>query len=420
MADAITHDLTHYLVGGAVRDAQLGRRTTDRDWVVVGSTPADLLARGFRPVGQDFPVFIHPHTGEEYALARTERKTAPGYTGFQFHAAPDVSLEDDLTRRDLTINAIAQTTDGTLIDPHHGVRDLEQRWLRHVSPAFVEDPLRVLRTARFAAQLAPFGFRLAPETRQLMAQISQSGELAALSAERVWQETQRALAAPCPRRYFQILREIGGLKTWFPELDALFGVPQPPQYHPEIDTGDHCLRVLDQIAALTPAPIARFAALVHDLGKGTTPPEMWPSHRGHEKRGAKLVHELCDRLKIPNDYRRLGTKTAEFHTHVHRAAELRSTTLLQTLEKLDAFRRPADLDHLLFACEADARGRPGFENRAYPQPERFRQALAAAQAVKPAMLDLTGLSGPVIGQRIRAARLSAIRAQHATQQNCES
>lgn len=402
-------DSQHYLVGGAVRDALLGRRVTDRDWVVVGSTPAQMLAAGFRAVGQDFPVFIHPKTGEEYALARTERKTAPGYTGFQFHAAPDVTLEDDLIRRDLTINAIAQTPNGQLIDPHHGQADLQHRWLRHVSPAFIEDPLRVLRTARFAAQLAPFGFRLAPETRQLMAQISQSTELTTLSAERVWQETQRALAAPCPRRYFQILREIGALKTLFPELDALFSVPQPPQYHPEIDTGDHCLRVLDQIAALSTSPIARFAALVHDLGKGTTPPAEWPSHRGHEKRGATLVHELCDRLKAPNDYRRLGAKTAEFHTHVHRVAELRPTTVLQTLEKLDALRRPADFEHFLLACEADARGRPGFENRAYPQPHYFRQALVAAQAVKPASLDLAGLSGPVIAQRIRAARLSAIR-----------
>jgi tRNA nucleotidyltransferase (CCA-adding enzyme) len=346
-----------YLVGGAVRDELLGLPARERDWVVVGARPEELQERGFKPVGKDFPVFLHPQSGEEYALARTERKTGPGYRGFQTLFSPDVTLEQDLERRDLTINAIAKDPDGGgLIDPFGGQRDLGERVLRHVSGAFVEDPVRVLRVARFAARFAPLGFKVAPETVDLMREIAARGELDALVSERVWQETQRALEMPAPARFFEVLRDANALPLIFPELHALFGVPQPEQWHPEIDTGVHTLMVLEQAAKLSGDPVVRFAALTHDLGKGTTPPSEWPRHIAHEQRGVALVEALCDRLKIPNAYRELAVLVSRYHLDAHRVTELRDNTLLELLERLDAFRRPARFEQWVLACEADARG----------------------------------------------------------------
>lgn len=400
-----------FLVGGAVRDRLLGLPVLERDWVVVGARPQDLIDRGFRPVGRDFPVFLHPQTGEEYALARTERKTGPGYHGFAVHASPEVTLEEDLARRDLTINAIAEDPEtGQLIDPWGGRSDLAARRLRHVSPAFVEDPLRVLRVARFAARFAGLGFEIAPGTLDLMRTIVDRDELAALPAERIWQETQRALALPMPRMFFETLRECGALRRVFPEIDALFGVPQPATWHPEIDTGVHTMMVVDQAAALSDDPRVRFAALVHDLGKGTTPPEQWPRHAGHEARGVKLLDRLCARLKIPNDYRELARLVARHHGVVHRAAEIRTTTLLDLLEHVDAFRRPERFVQFLKACEADMRGRTGFEQRPYPQADILARARAAAAAVRLPPEKTERLEGPQVAERYRQARLAAIAA----------
>ncbi len=397
-----------YLVGGAVRDELLGRPVEERDWVVVGATPNDLLARGFRPVGKDFPVFLHPETHEEYALARTERKTAPGYHGFSFHAAPDVTLEDDLMRRDLTINAMARDARGQLIDPCHGIRDLEARWLRHVSPAFAEDPVRIPRLARFSARYAPLGFRVAPETLDLMRTMVASGEVDHLTPERVWAETVRALGEPCPGRFIELLRECGALTRIFPELDRLFGVPQPPSHHPEIDTGVHTLMALAQAARLGADTVTRFAALVHDLGKGATSPAEWPRHLGHEQRGVDLVRVLCQRLRIPNMYRDLGILTARFHTHGHRALELRPKTLLNTLQGLDALRKPQRFEQFLIACEADARGRLGLENRDYPQVDLMRRIHQAAASVRARPLLEQGLSGLALAEALQRDRLAAI------------
>ncbi len=397
-----------YLVGGAVRDELLGRPVEERDWVVVGATPNDLLARGFRPVGKDFPVFLHPETHEEYALARTERKTAPGYHGFSFHAAPDVTLEDDLMRRDLTINAMARDARGQLIDPCHGIRDLEARWLRHVSPAFAEDPVRIPRLARFSARYAPLGFRVAPETLELMRTMVTSGEVDHLTPERVWAETVRALGEPCPGRFIELLRECGALTRIFPELDRLFGVPQPPSHHPEIDTGVHTLMALAQAARLGADTVTRFAALVHDLGKGATSPAEWPRHLGHEQRGVDLVRVLCQRLRIPNMYRDLGILTARFHTHGHRALELRPKTLLNTLQGLDALRKPQRFEQFLIACEADARGRLGLENRDYPQVDLLRRIHQAAASVRARPLLEQGLSGLALAEALQRDRLAAI------------
>ena len=357
-----------YLVGGAVRDKLLGLEVKDRDYVVVGATPEDMVAQGFRPVGADFPVFLHPETKEEYALARTERKTGRGYKGFTVYAAPDVTLEDDLRRRDLTINAMAEAPDGALIDPFGGAEDLRNGVLRHVSDAFSEDPVRILRVARFAARFADMGagdsepcFKVADATNALMQRMVADGEVDALVAERVWAELERALATVRPSIFFQVLRACGALDRLFPEIAALFGVPQPPKHHPEIDTGVHVMLVIDQAARLSPDTRVRFAALMHDLGKGTTPPADWPRHIGHEAAGTKLVTEFCRRLRVPNDYRDLGLLVARYHTHCHRAAELKPTTLLDTLEALDAFRRPERVEMFVLACEADARGRTGFE-----------------------------------------------------------
>ena len=401
-----------YLVGGAVRDELLGLPARERDWVVVGARPEDLLARGFKPVGKDFPVFLHPQTGEEYALARTERKTGPGYRGFETLFAPDVTLEQDLERRDLTINAIAKDPDsGALIDPFGGQRDLRERTLRHVSAAFVEDPVRVLRVARFAARFASLGFRVAPETLDLMREIAARGELDALVSERVWQETQRALEMPAPARFFEVLRDANALPAIFPELHALFGVPQPERWHPEIDTGVHTLMVLEQAAKLSDDPVVRFAALTHDLGKGTTPPSEWPRHIAHEQRGVALVEGLCDRLRIPNAYRELAVLVSRYHLDAHRVTELRDGTLLELLERLDAFRRPARFEQWVLACEADARGRKGLENRDYPQADHLRRARDAAANVTLDPAERDGLEGPQIAEKLRKARLAALASE---------
>jgi tRNA nucleotidyltransferase (CCA-adding enzyme) len=400
-----------YLVGGAVRDELLGLPVRERDWVVVGARAEELQAQGFKPVGKDFPVFLHPRNGEEYALARTERKTGPGYRGFETLFSPDVTLEQDLERRDLTINAIAKDPDGGLIDPFGGQRDLRERVLRHVSAAFVEDPVRVLRLARFAARFAPLGFKVAPETLELMREIAARGELDALVSERVWQETQRALEMPAPARFFEVLRDANALPIIFPELHALFGVPQPEQWHPEIDTGVHTLMVLEQAAKLSDDPVVRFAALTHDLGKGTTPPSEWPRHIAHEQRGVALVEALCDRLKIPNAYRELAVLVSRYHLDAHRVTELRDNTLLELLERLDAFRRPARFEHWVLACEADARGRKGLENREYPQADHLRRARDTVAKVTLDPAERDGLDGPKIAEKLRQARLAALTLQ---------
>ena len=401
-----------YLVGGAVRDELLGLPVRERDWVVVGARPEELQARGFKPVGKDFPVFLHPRSGEEYALARTERKTGPGYRGFETLFSPDVTLEQDLERRDLTINAIAKDPDGGgLIDPFGGQRDLHGRVLRHVSGAFVEDPVRVLRVARFAARFAPLGFKVAPETLDLMREIAARGELDALVSERVWQETQRALAMPAPARFFEVLRDANALPSVFPELHALFGVPQPEQWHPEIDSGVHTLMALEQAAKLSDDPVVRFAALTHDLGKGTTPPSEWPRHIAHEQRGVTLVEAMCDRLKIPNAYRELAVLVSRYHLDAHRVTELRDTTLLELLERLDAFRRPARFEQWVLACEADARGRKGLENREYAQADHLRRARDAVAKVTLDPAERDGLDGPKIAEKLRKARLAALTSQ---------
>ena len=403
-----------YQVGGAVRDKLLGLAVNDHDWVVVGAKPDEMLQQGYRQVGKDFPVFLHPQTHEEYALARTERKTGPGYTGFDFHAAPDVSLEEDLVRRDLTINAIAMAEDGEIIDPFNGQQDLEQKILRHVSPAFCEDPVRILRIARFYARFAPLGFSIADETMTLIRQMIDNGEVDALVPERIWQESQRALTEQQPRAFFEALRECGALARIFPEIDALFGVPQTEIHHPEIDTGTHCLMVLDQACRLSPEPRIRFAALLHDLGKATTPEDEWPRHIGHEARSLPLVKQLCQRLRVPNDFRDLALLAAQYHTHCHRAAELRPKTLLNTLQALDAFRRPERFEEFLLTCIADSRGRLGFENKDYPQAELFRCARLAALSVDAATLVQDGLKGKQLAdklQKLRCEAISAIKSQ---------
>jgi tRNA nucleotidyltransferase (CCA-adding enzyme) len=399
-----------YLVGGAVRDALLGLPVKERDWVVVGGRREELLRLHYREVGRDFPVFLHPETHEEYALARLERKIAPGYRGFTVEFGPDVTLEEDLARRDLTINAIAQAADGTLIDPHGGQRDLRARILRHVTHAFSEDPVRILRVARFAARFAALGFTVAPETLALMQGMVERHEADALVAERVWQETERTLREPKASTFFEVLRACGALKVIYPEIDALFGVPQPAEWHPEIDTGVHTLMVLDQAAALSTDPRVRFAALVHDLGKGTTPRSAWPGHRGHEERSVALIETLSARLKVPADYRELALIVARYHGNVHRAFELRPKTLLEFMERADAFRRSERFAQALLACEADARGRTGLEARPYPQREYVLAARDAAAAIKPSADDLAAHPGPKIAALIHERRVHAIAA----------
>jgi tRNA nucleotidyltransferase (CCA-adding enzyme) len=399
-----------YLVGGAVRDRLLGREVKERDWVVVGATPAELERAGFLPVGRDFPVFLHPKTKEEHALARLERKVAPGYRGFTTEFSPGVTLEDDLRRRDLTINAMAEDAAGRVIDPYGGLRDLEARLLRHVSDAFAEDPVRILRVARFAARYAALGFRVADETLTLMREMVAAGEADALVAERVWAETEKALGEPAPDVFVRVLRDCGALRVIYPELDALFGVPQPERWHPEVDTGVHQLLALREAVKLGGGVDVRFAVLMHDLGKAQTPAEILPSHHGHEETGVALVEQLCARLRVPNHLRELAVITSRYHSHVHRAFELRAATVLKTLEACDAMRRPERFADMLLACEADARGRKDLEDRAYPQREFFARAREAAAAVSLSAEDRAGKTGEQIGELLRKRRTAAIEA----------
>ncbi|WP_196061536.1 MULTISPECIES: multifunctional CCA addition/repair protein [unclassified Serratia (in: enterobacteria)] len=397
-----------YLVGGAVRDALLNLPVVDHDWVVVGATPADLLALGYQQVGKDFPVFLNPQTHEEYALARTERKSGQGYTGFTCYAAPDVTLEEDLLRRDLTINAMARGDDGVLVDPYNGKADLNARLLRHVSDAFGEDPLRVLRVARFAARFASLGFTVAPETSALMQQMAESGELASLTAERVWKETEKALQSQSPQVYFQVLRDCGALKVLFPEIDALFGVPAPEKWHPEIDTGVHTLMTLAIAAQLSPEVDIRFSALCHDLGKGITPQELWPHHYGHGPAGVRLVEKLCQRLRVPNPVRELAKLVAEYHDLIHTVNKLRPETLLKLFDAIDVWRKPQRLEQMILTSEADARGRTGFENNPYPQGDYLRQAYQVANAVSVKEVVESGLQGLAIRDEVKRRRQQAL------------
>lgn len=399
-----------YLVGGAVRDALLGRPIGERDWVVVGATPEALTALGFRPVGRDFPVFLHPETHEEYALARTERKIGAGYRGFVTEFSPTVTLAQDLLRRDLTVNAIAQAEDGRLIDPFGGRADLEGRVLRHVSDAFVEDPVRILRVARFLARFAPLGFTVAEETLALMRTMVQSGEVDALVPERVWKELERALGEPAPRAAIEILRVCGALKVLLPEVDALFGVPQRAEWHPEIDTGEHVLLTLDVATARKADTPIKFALLMHDLGKALTPAETWPRHHDHESLGLAAIETVCARWRVPQEFRELALLACRWHTHVHRGNELRPGTLLEFFEKADAFRRSARFASLLEVCECDARGRLGFADRPYPQRVRIEAALAAARRVSLSEAERAGASGEKIKELLRQKRLAAITA----------
>ncbi len=401
--------MKHYLVGGAVRDEMLGLPVIDRDWVVVGSTPDDMLAAGYKSVGKDFPVFLHPTTHEEYALARVERKTGPGYHGFEFTTDASVTLEEDLSRRDLTINAMAKRDSGELVDPFKGKSDLDARQLRHVSHAFVEDPVRVLRVARFMARLSHLGFTVADETVQLMQSMVHAGEVHNLVAERVWQEMHGALQATCPTAFFETLRQCGALAIILPEVEALFGVPQPTQWHPEIDSGRHTLMVLDQSVLLSPSVEVRFAALCHDLGKATTPVDILPSHHGHEKRGALITEALCERLRVPRKARDLAVMSARYHTHCHRAMELSASTLAKLLQSLDVVRKPDRFQQFLMVCEADARGRLGFEQNPYPQAQFLSQVADIFCAVDAGAIARETHNATNIAQAISEARVKAIK-----------
>ncbi|MBO9648274.1 MAG: multifunctional CCA addition/repair protein [Variovorax sp.] len=413
-----------YLVGGAIRDALLGRPGSDHDWVVVGATPAQMVARGYLPVGRDFPVFLHPETREEYALARTERKSAPGYRGFVVHAAPDVTLEQDLARRDLTINAIALPEDrigasdrldvdpADLVDPFDGQRDLREKRLRHVTDAFREDPVRILRVARFAARFSDF--TVAPETMVLMREMVEAGEVDALVPERVWQELSRGLMEARPSRMFELLRECGALAVLLPEVDRLWGIPQPAAHHPEIDTGVHLMMVLDMAAQMKTSLAVRFACLVHDLGKGTTPADILPRHHGHEQRSAQLLRDVCDRWRVPVDIRELADVVAREHGNIHRSGDLNAAAVVRLLERCDAFRKPERFDEVLQACECDARGRLGLEDRPYAPRQRLLAALGAAQSVATEPIARAardaGATGPKIGEAISRARVAAVDA----------
>ncbi|WCP66647.1 multifunctional CCA addition/repair protein [Vibrio tubiashii] len=401
--------MQRYLVGGAVRDQLLDIDVYDRDWVVVGSTPEELLNKGYTAVGKDFPVFLHPESKEEHALARTERKVGSGYTGFECYFAADVTLEEDLLRRDLTINAMAQDPDGNIIDPFNGQRDLNDRILRHVSQAFTEDPLRVLRVARFAAKLHHLGFSVADETIELMRHIANSGELEHLTAERVWQEWHKSLSTQDPQVFLSVLKQCGALKVVLPELDALFGVPQPEKWHPEIDTGIHTLMVAKQAALLSESLPVRFASQVHDLGKGITPEFEWPSHKMHCHTGLKLIKALCERVRVPNEYRHLALMVCEQHSNIHRAAELRPETKLKVLNKFDVWRKPERLQDILICCMADSRGRTGFEDIDYPQKAIFEQAYKAALSVNVQDIIKDGFKGADIRTEMEKRRVDAIK-----------
>jgi len=402
-------DLSVYEVGGAVRDRLLGLPVTERDWVVVGATAEMMVARGFKPVGRDFPVFLHPETGEEYALARTERKTGPGYHGFSVRADPSVTLEEDLSRRDLTINAIAARPDGTLIDPYNGQADIAARRLRHVTEAFREDPVRILRLARFAARFGDLGFAVDEQTHALCRDMVDAGEVANLVAERVWQETHKALISDSPAVFIRVLRDCGALAVLYPEVDCLFGIPQPPRHHPEIDSGEHVLLAMDQAVELKCNLAERFAVLVHDLGKGLTPAAELPRHRGHEEAGVPLVEALCERLRVPSECRDLARAVTRYHLQCHRIRELRASSILALLEGLDAFRRPARLESFLKACEADYRGRLGLADRPYPQAAFLRDCLQRCQTLSADAFIERGLTGPAIGEAIHNARIAAIQ-----------
>jgi tRNA nucleotidyltransferase (CCA-adding enzyme) len=398
-----------YLVGGAVRDALLKIAIKDKDWVVVGSTPEQLIKMGYSQVGADFPVFLHPKTKEEHALARTERKSGSGYQGFICDFNPDITLEEDLLRRDLTINSMAQDDDGNIIDPYNGQQDIRNKILRHVSNAFAEDPLRVLRVARFAARFAHLGFSIADETVELMREIAASGELAHLTQERVWQETERALGESQPWVYFQVLRDCHALEIIFPELDRLFGIPQPEKHHPEIDCGIHSLMVLEQASKLSNDINVRWASLLHDLGKGLTQEELLPSHHGHEQSGEKLVLELNQRLKTPNEFKDLSRLVCIYHTHVHRAFELNPKTMLKFFNAIDLWRKPERLQQVLIACKADSRGRTSFENVEYSQVEYMTEIASACLAVTAKEFIEQGIQGKAIGEAIATKRLGVIK-----------
>ena len=398
-----------YEVGGAVRDALMGLPIQDRDWVVVGASKDDLLRLGYRPIGKDFPVFLHAKTREQYALARTEQKTGPGYHGFSFDTSKTVSLEEDLARRDLTVNAMARDESGHIIDPYGGQLDLERKVLRHVSDAFIEDPLRVLRVARFSARFAQLGFSVAPETTEMMKKIAETGELDELRPERVWQETNKALVETSPQQYFLVLRDCGALARVFPELEALFGVPQPARWHPEIDTGIHVMMALKIAAELSDKAEIRFAVLAHDLGKGTTPKKLLPGHRGHEERSLKVLASLCARLPVPKNYQALAEAVARYHGLIHKASSLRPNTLHKIIVAVDGIRRPERFEDFLIACEADARGRKGLEEQAYPQAEILKCALHAARTVRVEETE-NSAKGKALGELIRQKQIEAISA----------
>ena len=398
-----------YEVGGAVRDALMGLPVKDRDWVVVGGTKDDLLRLGYRPIGKDFPVFLHAKTGEQYALARTEQKTGPGYHGFSFDTSKTVSLEEDLARRDLTVNAMARDESGHIIDPYGGQLDLERKVLRHVSDAFIEDPLRVLRVARFSARFVQLGFSVAPETTEMMKKMAETGELDMLRPERVWQETNKALVETSPQQYFLVLRDCGALARVFPELEALFGVPQPAQWHPEIDTGIHVMMALKIAAKLSDKAEIRFAVLAHDLGKGTTPKKLLPGHRGHEERSLEILASLCARLPVPKNYQALAEAVARYHGLVHKVSSLRPNTLHKIIVAVDGIRRPERFEDFLISCEADARGRKGLEEQAYPQAEILKRALHAARAVRAEEAE-NSAKGKALGELIRQKQIEAISA----------
>lgn len=397
-----------YLVGGAVRDQLLGLPVKERDWVVIGETPESMMKQGFRPVGKDFPVFLHPQSREEYALARTERKTAPGYKGFTVHASPDVSLEQDLIRRDLTINAMAMTPEGLLVDPYGGRSDLERRIFRHISPAFAEDPVRILRIARFAARYAHLGFTLAEETRVLMQSMVTAGEVDHLVPERVWAELIKALNEKSPSAFFYTLKNCAALDKIFPEISCLFGVPQPEKHHPEIDTGIHAMLCLEQAALLSPSPEVRFAALVHDLGKGLSPEANWPHHYAHETQGLPVLERMCARLRVPNSFKSLAMQVMQYHTHCHRAFELRASTITDMLAALGAYKPNNKLPEFLLACEADAKGRTGFEHSPYPQAGLLSAAAKEAASVDTSAILNSELKGADIGEAIRRLRIKAV------------
>jgi len=398
-----------YLVGGAVRDQLLGIPFKDKDWMVVDSSITAMLEQGFTQVGKDFPVFLHPHTNEEYALARTERKTGHGYTGFECNTSPTVTLEDDLLRRDITINAMARDESGQIIDPYQGQQDLDKKILRHVSPAFSEDPLRILRVARFAARFHHLGFSIADETLSLMTNMVKNGEANHLVSERVWQECASALSEQSPWVFFEILKQTNCLKLYFGELDALFGVPQPEKHHPEIDCGKHALLSLQQACILSQSPEVRFSALIHDLGKALTEKDKWPSHHGHEQSGRTPIKQMCQRLRIPTTFKELALITCEFHTHIHRALELNEKTIVKVLKQCDAFRRPERFKNMLICCESDSKGRTGYENTPYPQSNHFIEALNLANTVKPKDLIVEGYKGKDVGIQIDLRRAQKIK-----------